>query len=324
MPTGIETFKSYVLRLEDNELIDPVLSNVIVGQIDAGGIKPHRNTAPNGVIFDWKTNTIYYDEVIFANVVSNFTTRIKNMLDKQLFMKDDKNILRRMMGEDIGKLLATLLYNGMHCYNKNQRGTLIDFEKNRRFYGAFFYRSMYEGTGELTTISRKAASLWYRQYLQLILEYFEIPMYHGVFVSEETVKQIVGAFVQIHDEIYHRLEKYDIDQPSLDGYKEWFEKFIEEFKICIKNQDHRILGFGPKFLEKYEFKTLTFSCLDNAYNRISPVSTAKIRYPVPIFRELFITAEPMAQYIYSLSISGKLTADPEIQRLCARGLSFLS
>ncbi len=323
MPIGIDAFKSFILRLEDNKLIEPVLSSVILGQIDAGGIAPHRNTAPNGVIFDWKTNKIYYDEIVFANVASRLSSRIKNMLDKSIFNKKEKDILTRMMEEDIGKLLATLLYSGIHSYNKNQRGSLIDYDKNRRFYGAFFYQSVYEGTGNLTTVSRKVASLWYRKYLQLALEYFEIPMYHGIPISEKSLKQITYNLVQLHDEIYNRLEKYDIDQPSLDSYNEWFERFIYEFKICLKNQDHRIIGFGPKFLEKYEFKVLTFDCLDKAYNRISPVETAKIRYPVPIFRELFITAEPMAQYIYSLSLSGKLTADPEIQRLCARGLSFL-
>jgi hypothetical protein len=324
MPTGIDSFKSFILKLEDNDLIAPALSNVILGQIDSGGIASHRNSAPNGVIYDWKTNRIYYDEIVFANVVSSLYTKFKNAIDIHIKLKDEKAVLERMMTEDMGRLLATLLYSGIHAYNKNQRGALTEYDSNRRFYGGFFYRSVYEVSDNLTTLGRKVAALWYRKYIQLILEMFEIPSYHGQTISDKQLKNFKFALTEIKDDIYNRLEYYNFDQPSLDSFSKWFGIFMKEFDICAQNQDHRIVNFNQKLLDSHDFEALTFSCLQNAYDRISPVNTAELRYPVPIFRELFITAEPMAQYIYSLSLSKKLKADNEIQYICARGMSFLN
>jgi len=319
-----ETFRNFILKLEENKLIESPLSTVIIGQMDSGGIYPRGNRAPNGVIFDWRTNKIYYDESFILTAIDNISTGIKNFLAKNVLLKNEKDILKRMMGENIGKVLATILYSGIHAYNAHQRGSLINYESNDTFYKNFFFKLLYEFT-QLSTMSKMLASLWYKRYLNIILEYFEIPMLQGMSkINKNTINTVIYLFNEIYKDTLEYLNQHDIDQPSLDSYKEWFDTFIKEFIICVRNQNHRLKIFNQEFLDRYEFKVLSIKSLDTSYSLISTVKVVDFRYPVPIFRELFVTSEPMAQYIYALSINAKLLADPNIQTICARGISFLS
>jgi len=319
-----ETFKNFVLKLENNKLIESPLSTVIIGQMESGGISPRSNRAPNGVIYDWRNNKIYYDESFITTAIDNISTDIKNYLSKKILRKDEKSLLQRMLKEHIGKFFATILYNGIHAYNANQRGALITYESNDTFYRTFFNRLLFDYT-KSSTISRLVVSLWYRRYLNIILEHFEIPMLQGITrINNNTIGRVNYLFTEIYKDTLEYLNQYDIDQPTLDIYRDWFGLFIKEFVICAKNQNHRLTTFNQDFLDQYNFKVLTYKSLDDAYRSISIVNVLESRYPVPIFRELFVTSEPMAQYIYALSLNNKLNVDTNIQNICARGISFLT
>jgi len=306
----------------DANMFLPSVGDMVKGQLLDGGIEitAMPNDRMNGVTYKYAKNKIYIDGVKLA---------------KQVFIYDFKDIRRRIFDRDpikdvmkteLMNIFGTVFYYGVFAFNRYNRGELIRFDDVRKWYFEFMYRCIYEGTGQLTTVSRKAAALWYTPFLHIILEIIEIPTYHGYLFTSKDVDKMAYLFNKIHIDTLTTLDKLDIDQPSLDSYKTWFLKFNDEYKKCFKVQGYRIDSITPDTLKvDNEFEIITYDGLKNAYQTLCPtVDVIKNRLPSPLLRELFITAEPLAQSCYAATIKEKIHAYPEWQKIIAKGLSFLT
>lgn len=307
-----------------HKILNSSLIDIIKGQMMSGGITLDLITADktNHVKYDMNKNIIQISDPIFHKIYLHF----KAMYPARVVA--GKHHIEGLEKNPFALLLGTILYFSIYAYNKHQRGALLHNEITRQWYSEFMYRSIFEGTGKLTTISRKAASMWGSVLMKIILEYIEIPIYNNVIFTERDLKTFKGIIINQNNNIFSKLEYFDFDQVNLDAYSEWFGKFLNEYIKLFDMQHRRVGGEDKPFDHDYIFKKMrldifTFSSLDTAYGRNAMAPVMKLRLPSPPFRELFILSEPLAQFIYTHTINGKAKHFQDIQEICARGLSFL-
>lgn len=317
---------SLIHKMAEIGFILPVLADVIEGQMSVGGIvldKMMFRRPPFGVYYNLKENRLYVDpvhvEAIFQDMwLSRALTNVKGLVGR-----GDSDI-KKLSKSKLGNVLGAILYHGIHVYSRINRGALLNDEFSKRWYNEMFYRSIYFGTDQLTTISRASAVMWTYPYMKLVLELFELPMYHNAVFSKRDVQRIVGILNNYNKtNILPMMSKANIDQPGIDAYNEWFRVFCEELTTCFFNQSYRIPMLDDYFFEKNNFKVLNMNVLKYPYSANSTVDVMAYRFPAPIFRELFVTSEPLSQTIFATFVDGKLNNYPDWQKVCARGLSLL-
>lgn len=309
------------------------LGEILRGQLINGGIVlyPKSNDKMFGVTYKFNSNTMYIDIAYFT---------------KNLLIYDFKGIRRKItdrapikdiIGSNLMKTFGSIFYYGVLLFNRYNRGELTKFEDVRRWYLEFMFRTIYAGTGGLTTVSKKASVLWYNRFLNVILEIIELPTYQGYIFDKSDIKKLRYHLYKIHVDVLKVLEDSEIDQPGIDAYKMWFHNFCLEYEKCFKLQNKRT-GELTTDLFKYElkFEVITYESLVIPYSRLCPlVSVSENRLPSPILRELFITAEPLAQAVFSSfalnpkskiknSMEWQRNMTKEWQKIVAKGLSFLT
>jgi len=306
----------------------PVLADVIEGQMSVGSIvldKMMFRRPPFGVYYDIKKNKLFVDpvhvEAIFQDM---WFMRALSNLKSIVGAESDVSIIKKLAKSKMGCVLGAILYHGVHVFARTNRGVLINNELIRKWYNEMFYRSVFFGTDQLTTISRTASTLWAYPYTKLVLELFELPMYHNATFSKSDIQRIIGLLNKYNKEnVLPRMSSMNVDQPGIDAYNEWFRMFCEELTTCFFNQKYRIPLLDDYFFEKNNFKVLNMEVLKAAYSINSTVNVMAFRFPAPIFRELFVTSEPLAQTVFSTFVEAKLNNYPDWQKVCARGLSLL-
>lgn len=316
-------------KMAEHEIILPVLGDVIEGQLREKNIEISTfklNSAPFGVEYDMDKNKIYIngaqvESILQSSMVDRFLKYIQN---KANILSDTKYIAS-LAKSNLGVLIGCLLYYGTHAFNKNQRGQLVNYVDTKKWYLDFLYRSIYFfENNQLTTISRLAAVKLYYPYMWLIFEQFEVPMYNNVYFSESTIKKILGIFSNYNSkEVLPHLIRINLDQPTLDVYSDWFEAFLDAVKIFFYNQNKRRAYIDQDMLDDEDITGVSIQALNSAYNTINTTDITKYRYPAPIFRELFVTSEPLAQSIFATYLDGKISGYEEWQKISARGLSLL-
>jgi len=320
-------FIDTIKKLSEHDIILPVLADVIEGQILNGGIEftgsVFSGNATHGVVYNRGKNKLYVNGARLADML--VSSHFRNMWNTLLLKNDKKKVKNLIKKSDFGEILATMLYFAMHIYSRYNRGVFLKDEATRRWYTEYFYRCIYDTTDQLTKVSRKAASLWAYPYMEMALEYFEIPTNHGKVYDNSDLKKINYMLYKYHkNEIMYRLERSQIDQPAIDAYEDWFKGFQQELTYCFLNQRHRLIITQKYVEDDEEYKILTWDALNRAYERINSVNVVDKRIASPYMRELFITAEPLAQSIYATSLECKLQGYEEWQKMCARGISLLS
>lgn len=330
----------YISKFAEHDLILPVLAESINAQLGKGILIQKfpfwRRNVP--VVYEKDNNKIYinYRQLDFL------TPLLKSLNPLQKETKRYKSIEE---GE-FSHILSGLFYHGIHSYNLRNRGVLIKNELNLTWYKKFFYMSIYTfGNNPLaktnvfsarlnTLVAKQISELIYRPFMQIILQYYENYSYNNATFTKDQEKRLDFMFTQLNQQVTSQLEEWNYSQPDIDFFKEWLNNFLREFKVCFRNNDTAILSLDQDFINVQEFNCLNLRSLQTAYYHMKPYMVSNVenadegikhRYPAPPFRELYSTAEPLAQTLAvgAYEIKKLKTAD-DLQVLCARGLATLS
>lgn len=328
MSINLKRFVTLLRSMSEHDIILPVLVDVIEGQLVEGNIVVDSfslKTAPFGVFYDMDSNKILLNAVSIESLLqSNTITRLINYLKNKTGLMSDKSYIKGLSKSNLGLFIGAILYYGIHIYNRFNRGELIKNASTKRWYIEFLYRNIYYYSGQLTTMPRQAAMLLYYPYMWLIFEQFEMPMYRNLSFTEDRINKILGTFSNYNKlEIEPKLAQMGLDQPSLDIYHKWFIDFNKTLKILFYNQNKRIANLSQDILDENEIEILKFDALQNAYDVINTSDVVSYRFPTPIFRELFVTSEPLAQSLFGVYIDGKVAGHEDWQKISARGISLL-
>lgn len=321
-------FVHLLRKMSEHELILPVLADVIEAQFTERNIQVSSTLfkrSPFGVHYNIDKNIILIDPITMESLfrlkpITRFFSKVATMVG----FKTDKKHTELLVKSNMGIFIGAILYNGIHIYNRYNRGELIKHKDTKRWYLEFIYRNLYYYTNQLTTMPRQAAVLLYYPYLWLIFEQFELPMYHNIPLSPKKIKQTLGMFSNFNKtEVEPKLASLGLDQPTLDLYHEWFIEFTKDFTTMFYNQKTRRGIVSQEDLDDNDIKGLYYKALEDSYNVINVVDVLKTKFPSPIFRELFITSEPLAQSLFSEFLHGKASGYEEWQKISVRGLSLL-
>lgn len=211
------------------------LGEILKGQLINGGIvlHPKSNDDMFGVTYNFNKNTMYVDIAYFTKhlLIYDFKGIRRKILDREP--------IKDIIGSELMKTFGGIFYYGVLLFNRYNRGELTKFEDVRRWYLEFMYRTIYTGTGGLTTVSKKASVLWYNRFLNVILELIELPTYQGYIFDKSDVKKLGFHLYKIHLDVLKALEDSELDQPGIDAYKLWFQNFCLEYEKCFKLQKKR-------------------------------------------------------------------------------------
>ena len=320
---------SLLQKMSEHDIILPVLADVLEGQLREKNIEisTMRLRAPYGVDYDIDKNKIYISAMHIESLLqSSVIRRFFKYVQNKAKILSDASYVNSLTKSNLGVLICCLLYYGMHVFNRYQRGQLIAGVETKKWYLEFLYRNIYNyENNQLTTISRLASTMLYYPYMWLIYEQFEIPMYNNVYFSEKTINKIIGVFANYNgSEVVPYLTKNNIDQPTLDLYDEWFGNFLGDLKRLFYSQTKRMPVINQEILNDNDVVSLTMDALERAYGSINTTrDVLQYRYPVPLFREMFVTSEPLAQSIFATYLDGKISGYEDWQKMSARGLSLL-
>lgn len=332
---------------EESDIFIPVLLDYLRGHVRAGNITlVNKNLDKyNGVRYNIKDNVIEIDSYDMTGLIS----KLKSGILANLSPLQKQNAI---IGGPFGRCIAGILYYSIYVYNRFNRGAVIGLDITKRYYGELLYRSMYKTIGERTTVARRAASVSYQMILQMILELSEIPYFYDISPdTKQLIKKVKFTLNNIKLTIIDKLEETDIDQPSIDDFSAWFDSFSSDYEIFAGLQGEILTEpLTDDDIENYNYhnpghpiQTLSTGHIIDAYRKAIPMMPVNnffaLRYPAPAFRELFITAEPIAQIVYHLSqtkpygamvawkrekLSPKIKNATDLQQICAKGLSFLN
>lgn len=325
--------------LEDMGIYIPILADYLRGLIQSGNIHLVNKSLhkTSGVMYNIKSNSIELDSYVILTAIAKLKVGFGNFSELQ---KQNS-----ILGGDIGICLAGILYQSIYVYNRFNRGAVIGFDITKRFYGEFIYRSIYGVIGERTTVARRAASVIYQPLMQMILELQEIPFYYGIDSDDKALsKKIKKKLGEMLLEVQTKLEETEIDQPSIDAFTVWFTSFAKDYLFLTQAQKKVLdTSIDQDDIDDANIKTFKIFDLTTAYSKAFPQFNKTLfenrKYPSPLFRELYITAEPLAQIVYNMSLTKpqslsnlwkkeklvpKIKSFPEIQQVCAKGLSFLN
>lgn len=328
MSLNTNRFISLLRKLSEQNIVLPVLADIIEGQIQEGNIQVDAynfKKSPFGIYYNLDENKIIINPITIDSIVqSNLAKQLLNFTKNKIGIMKDSSYVKGLSRSHLGILIGTLLYHGIHIYNRHNRGDLIKYPATKKWYLEFIFRCIYYFSNGLTTMPRQAAMKIYFPYLWLIFEKFEVPMYHNLSLSDKKIENILGNFLNFSKtEIYPKLAESGLDQPSLDVYSEWLILFSKELKIIFYNQDNRISTVSEDVFKENELKAFSFKAIQDAYSLINTTDVLKFRFPSPFLRELFITSEPLAQSLFAEYLDGKASGYEEWQKISARGLSLL-
>jgi hypothetical protein len=338
MSLNVKRFVSLLRKLSEHEIILPLLADIIEGQIQEGNIKVDSynfRRSPYGIHYDLDKNIVIISPITIDSIMyTNFTQQLWAWVKNQTGILKDSKYAKELSKSRLGLLIGTLLYHGIHIFNRHNRGELIKHPDTKRWYLEFIFRCIYYFSDGLTTMPRNAALKLYYPYLWLVFERFESPMYHNQSLSDSKIDNILGSFFNYSKtDIYPSLAQSGLDQPSLDIYQEWIIEFSKNLKLLFYSQHMRLDQMTQDFLDNQRtggrekeiklINAVNVKALQDAYNIINTVDVLEKRFPAPPMRELFITSEPLAQSLFAEYVSGKTSGYEDWQKISARGLSFL-
>lgn len=315
-----------------NNLILPVLAETIIGALETEGIIFQTISKHNdGVGYNRRKNKIildplYFKTRIFSQTILSNLFPVISAVEKLKFIDltdSEKEAYKSIMLKPI----SVILYYAIHIFNRFRPGMLLINKDIINWYNEFFYHSLYENTEHLTLISRYFAVPFSRMYVKYANTEFDQPLNTGSLFSNEDVKKIKGVLPYNFLQIYNNIENMNgvDDEESLTAVKEWFGCFIKELLKCFYNQSKNI-SYDDDLTERLEFKALTHNALISAYSKSCRTLLKAQDVPAinnPLFRELFITAEPLAQSLCLVYRGGKGASFEDWQSIAAKGLTLL-
>jgi hypothetical protein len=185
--------------------------------------------------------------------------------------------------------------------------------------------------GLTTTVARKISELFYRPYVQIILQYYELLAYRGITLDEDQEKKLDFMFTQLKNQIKDALKQDGLAQFELSIYDDWFTSFIKDFKVCFRNSNRLILNQDSHFMRIQQFKSLNLKSYQSAYYSTAvymPLMVdedgIKHKWPTGPFAELVNTSTVLATTlscgVYEYK---KLRNVDDLQMLAARGIALL-
>lgn len=288
-------------------------------QVDKIRLSGHVNQEYNDIYYDQNKKIFYIKKATLIKILSKRST----FYYTKKAIKGDKSALK-YSNKILSRIIGPLLYTGVHLYQHQTRGGLINNVLTKQWYISFFQAMTYEHT-KLTTLSKEFGILWTNFYLNYIYELFELPMMERLRYSNDDVKKVNKFFGFKFNTIVEEIAKQNVyDNDSLKSLSDMFPIFSKEFSLCVVNQNRRLVAYDDKDLEKWGFELLKLDLLYNAYSDITSAKCKEYRFITPIMRELFITAEPLAQTIHAACLDGsKIKHHVDLQNMAIKGLGSI-
>lgn len=312
----------------------PILAESINAQLDNGILVRSfpfwRRNMP--VAYDMTNNKIYinYDSISY----------IMPMLKKVNPINSEKDNYKSIFKNEFIQIMSGILFYAIQSYNVHNRGALAKHEITLNWYKQFFYMLVYTFNKSdspiyvnvlTTSVAKRIAELFYRPYLQIVLQYFELLGYKGVTFGEDQEKKLDFMFTQLKEQIKNELEKNGLAEFELSVFDSWFRSFITDFKVCFRNSDRIILKQDSHFMKIQEFKCLNLKSFQSAYYGTAPYMPlmvdedgVKNKWPTSAFLELINTGAVLST-VLSCGVYDykKLRNVEDLQKLAARGIALL-
>ena len=331
-----KNIEEIITKFSEFEFFIPLLGEAINSQLDRGIQVKHFNFMKRNlpVVYDNVNNKIY----INYNYL-DFTTPIVKKLN---IFNTDKDNFKSIFKNEYADILSGLLYYAIHSYNIHNRGILAKNSTTLNWYKHFFYMLFYTFNdpgdknvfiNRVSTMTAKQVSeLFYRPYIQIILQYYETLAYKGLNFNEDQEKKLDFMFNQLKDQIKSKLNDSGLSQFEIEFFDKFFSNFMKDFKRCFRNNKTIILKHDDHFMRIQEFNCLNLRSLSSAYYGTAVYMPMMIsdngishKYPCSPFAELYNTSTvlstTLACGIYEYK---KLKTVEDLQALAARGIALLT
>lgn len=327
-----------VTKFGEFDFLVPVLCESINAQLDKGIQVKHFNFMKRNlpVVYDKENNKIYINYSFI-----DITTPIVKKLN---IFNTEKDNFKSILKKEYADILSGLLYYAIHSYNIHNRCILAKNPITLNWYKQFFYMLFYTFkdpedknifVNRVNTVTAKQfAELFYRPYLQIILQYYEAVANKGLHFSEDQEKKLDFMFNQLKDQIKMKLSESGLSQFELEYYDKFYIRFLQDFNRCFRNNTTLVLRHDSHFMDIQDFNCLNLRSLTSAYYHTAPYmgmmvddsdEGVKHKYPCPPFSELYNTSEVLAVTlgcgVYEYK---KLKSVEDLQMLAVRGIALLT